>query len=143
MLTILGYAALAILGGLFLCFMVPSIIRMSRRSTAVQKRAEEIMRNRRSLSAEEFGLEFFPQNQSAIAARLRRILEKTLIVDASRLHPDDQLVEDLGFGRVDGLAPNFLELDVEREFGVNLKSAWPSLKTVRDLVTYISETRSQ
>jgi acyl carrier protein len=143
MLTILGYTALAILGGLFLCFMVPSVIRMSRRSTAVQKRAKEVMRNRRSLSAEAFALEFFPQNQSATAARLRQMLENIVIVDASRIHPDDQLIEDLGFGQVNGLDPNFLELDVEREFGVNLKSAWSSLKTVRDLVTYISEVRSQ
>ena len=138
MFAILGYVALAILGGLLLYFVIPSVIRMSRRSSAVQKRAKEIMRNRRSLSAEEFGLEFFPKEQSTTAIRLRQMLENILIVDVSRIHFDDQLIEDLGFGQVDGLDPNFLELEVEREFGVSLRPAWFSIKTVRDLVVYVS-----
>ena len=83
-------------------------------------------------------MEFFPKEQSTTAIRLRQMLENILIVDVSRIHFDDQLIEDLGFGQVDGLDPNFLELEVEREFGVSLRPAWFSIKTVRDLVVYVS-----
>ena len=108
-------------------------------SNAVQKRAKEIMRNRRSLSAEEFGLEFFPKEQSATAVRLRQMLEKILIVDVSRIHPDDRLLETLGFAKVNGLDLNFLELDVEREFGVCLRPGWSLITTECHLVAYVSD----
>jgi acyl carrier protein len=111
---------------------------MSRRSAAVQERAVEMMRDRRVLSASEFGSQFFPPEQSRIATQLREILKDVLIVDVSRIHPDDRLVEDLGLGQVDGLAQNFLEQDVDDRFGVSLRPAWSSIKTVRDLVAYVS-----
>ena len=85
MLAIFGYVALLILSGVWLYFIVPSVVRMSRRSTAVQRHAKEILQNRRSLSAKEFGQECFPHKQSAAATRLRQILEKILIVDVSRI----------------------------------------------------------
>jgi acyl carrier protein len=119
--------------GLFLYVVMP----MSRRSRAVQRRAAEVLHDRPSLSAEEFGQTLFPPEQSAIATWLRKTLEEILIVDASRIRPDDRLIDDLGFGQVDGMDPNFLEFEVEREYGVKLRPAWASVKTGRDLVTYI------
>lgn len=138
MLTILGYLTVAIIFGLVFAFVIPSVVRMSRRSNAVQKHAREIMRDRRSMSASEFGSEYFSTDQAEIASRLRDILKKVLIVDATRIHPEDRLIEDLGLGQVDGLDPNFLELDIEHSFGVSLRPTWSSIKTVRDLVTYVS-----
>ena len=58
---------LAILGMLW--FTIPSVVRMSRRSAAVQRRAKEIMRGRRALSSPEFGSVFFPGHQAEIAAQ--------------------------------------------------------------------------
>ncbi len=130
---------LAILGMLW--FIIPSVVRMSRRSAAVQRRAKEIMRGRRALSSPEFGSVFFPEHQAEIAARMRNILKDVLIVDVSRIHADDRLIEDLGLGQVNGLDFEFLEFDVEQNFGVTLRSAWPSIKTVRDIVTYVGDHR--
>ena len=136
--TILFYLAIVAVFGLFLCTVIPSIMRMSRRSAAVQKHAKEIMQDRCVLSPAEFGSEFFPPEQSPIATRLREILKDVLIVDVSRMHPDDRLIEDLGLGQVAGLDSNFLEENIKREFSVSLRPVWSSIKTVRDLVTYVS-----
>lgn len=118
--------------------LVPSIVRMSRRSTAIQKHAAQIMTGRSPLTHEQFGVQFFASAQATIATKLREMLAKSLIVDARRIHPDDRLIEDLGFGQMDGLDGNVLEFDVEREFGVSLRPGWPDFRTVRDLVTYVS-----
>ena len=135
--TIACSLAIAALGVVW-CYVIRSVVRKSRRIAAVRKRAKEIMRDRQALSSTAFGSELFPQHEAEIAARLREILKRVLIVDVTRIHPDDRLVEDLGLGQVDGLDPNFLEGDIEREFGVGLTPAWSSIKTVRDLVTYVS-----
>jgi hypothetical protein len=138
MFIVIGYVAVALLVSLPLCLVVPSVIRMSRRSVAVQRRAAQIMRGRQPLSAQEFGVAFFPPSQAAVATRLRKMLEDGLIVDPTRMRPDDRL-DDLGFGQIDGLDPNFLELDVESEFGVALRPAWASIHTFRDLVVYVCD----
>lgn len=114
---------------------------MSRRSSAVQRHAKEIMRNRASLSSSEFGSTFFPQHQTEIAAQIRDILERVLIVDVSRIEADDKLIEDLGLGVVDGLDANFVEFDIHQKLHVSLRPAWPQIKTVRDVVTYVSDHR--
>ena len=67
------------------------------------------------------------------------MLADILIVDVARVYPDDRLVEDLGFGRVDGLGPGVPGIrDVEEAFGVDLAPVWRSEITLRDLVTYVS-----
>ena len=119
MLTIIGYCivivgfcvVLAALGFLLLRG-IRSTMRMSRRSTAVQRHAGELMAGRTALTHSEFGSRFFPPDQAETASRLREILARILILDVTRVHPDDRLIEDLGLGQVDGLAPNFLEFDV-------------------------------
>ena len=138
MFKMVGYSlAIAVLGVVWF-YAIRSVARMARRSTGVKRRAKEVMRDRRAVSPSEFGSEFFPKDQAEIACRLRDILKKVLIVDASRIRPDDRLIEDLGLGQVDGLDPNWLECDIEESFGANLKPSWPSIKTVRDLVTYVA-----
>lgn len=138
MLRIVGCSLLFSLFGVVGFYLIRSVVRMSRRSSAVQKRAKEIMRDRRAMSPLEFGSEFFAGNQAEAASRIYDILKKVLIVDVSRIRPDDRLVQDLGLAQVDGLDPNFLELDIKDSFGVSIRAAWPSIKTVRDLVTYVS-----
>jgi acyl carrier protein len=137
---LVGLFGLAFLVVVLLCVM-PSVIRMSRRSAAVQKRAKEVMRDRRAMSSSEFGSAFFPHDQAEITARVRDILKDVLIVDISRIHPDDRLVEDLGLGQVNGLDAEFLAADLEHKLGVRLSADAPILplpgKTVRDLVTYV------
>jgi hypothetical protein len=59
-------------------------------------------------------------------------------VDASRIHPDDRLIEDLGFAQMDGLDANWLELDVAREFGVSIHPHWAAIHSVRGLVSCIA-----
>ena len=112
---------------------------MSRRSSAVQRHAKEIMSDRPALSASEFASVFFPPKHAEIAACIRDILGRVLIVDVSRITAEDRLVEDLGLGMVDGLDPNFLEIDIRDELHVDIGSSWPTLKTVRDLVNLVGE----
>ena len=140
-LEIVGYSlALAALGVVWF-YLIRSVLRMSRRSAAVKKRASHVMAGRSPLTHAQFGAEYFPPDQAAMAARIREILADILIVDMDRIHPDDHLIEDLGLGQVDGLDPNILEFHLEREFRVSLRPGWLSIKTLRDLVTYISSRR--
>ena len=138
MFKMVGYSLAISALGVVWFYLIRSVVRMLRRSTAVKRRAKAIMRDRRAMSPLEFGSEFFPKDQVEIACRLRDILKKVLIVDASRIHPDDRLIEDLGLGQVDGLDPNWLERDIEESFGVSLKPNWSSIKTVRELVIYVA-----
>ena len=122
--------------------LVRCIARMSRESTRIQNHAKQIMAGREALSPDEFAGAHFLLAERPIAAKIQTFLAEILIVDASRIHPDDRLVEDLGFGQIDGLDPNFLGFDVEREFGVSLSPGGASIKTVRDLVKYIFQQRN-
>ena len=136
LMMILIYYALAFAAiGLFIFFITRP---MRQASNAVHKRAKQVMANRRSLNPEEFSSQYFPPEQAEIAARLHKILSTILIVDASRIHHEDQLFEDLGLGQVDGMDPNWLELDISDEFGVEIEPAWSSIRTMRDLVEYVA-----
>ena len=90
----------------------------------------------------DFGLQFFPNHEAEIASRLHEMLETILIVDVARIRPDDRLIEDLGLGQVNGLDPDFLELDVKHAFGVDLRPMWRMGVTVRELVHYVYAGRS-
>jgi len=132
--------AFAAIGAMFF-FAIRSTIRTARNNGAIQRHAAELISARKALTHEEFGAQFFSPEERHIASRLRELLEMILIVDVSRVYPDDKLVEDLGFARVDALGPSFLELDVEDAFGVDISQAWKYEITLRDLVTYISKRR--
>ncbi len=138
MFRIVGYALLFAVLGVVWFYLIRSVARMARQSASVKRQANEIMGERQPLSPVQFGSEFFPKEQVDVASRLLDILRKVLIVDVSRIHPDDRLVEDLGLGQVDGLDPNWLACDIKDSFGVSLEPGWASIKTVRDLVTYVS-----
>jgi len=101
------------------------------------------MGGRESHTHTDFGSRFFPPNGAQIASRLHEMLGKFLIVDVTRIHPDDKLVEDLGLGRVDGLDPNLFEFDVKDAFGVDLRPVWRKDVTVRDLVDYVYAAQSK
>ena len=61
-----------------------------------------------------------------------------LIVDVSRIRPDDLLTDDLGLGQIDGLDGEFLLLDIQKEFSISLRPEATDVKTVRDLIQYVS-----
>ncbi len=143
MLTLAGYCVLFAAIGFIFCVCVRSMVRMSRRSSAVKRRAEQVMSGRPSVNRSDFGSHLFPHHEAEIASCVHEMLEKVLIVDVSRIRPDDKLIEDLGLGQIDGLAPNVLELDVKDAFGVDLRPVWRTGVTLRDLVHYIHAARSK
>jgi acyl carrier protein len=96
------------------------------------------MKDRKPLTSEQFGADFFLPEQMSIATGLRNILATILIIDVTRIYPDDRLIEDLGLGQVDGMDGNWLEFDIRDIFGVDLVPGWDAIKTVRDLVEYVS-----
>ncbi len=140
MLPMMTFAAnfllLVILTALFMA-VIPSVVRMSRRSSAVKRHAEELMKDRPPLSSSEFGCAYFPPKHQKVAPRIRDILGRVLIVDVNRVGADDRLIEDLGLGVVNGMDADFVELDIDRELHVDIGSAWPVMKTVRDMVTFV------
>ncbi|MBC8873871.1 MAG: acyl carrier protein [Planctomycetes bacterium] len=142
MLTLAGYCVLFAAIGFLFYVCARSMVRMSRRSSAVKRRAEQVMAGRPAINRSDFGSHFSPHHEAEIASRVHEMLEKILIVDVSRIRPDDKLIEDLGLGQIDGLDPNFLELDVKDAFGVDLRPVWRTGVTLRDLVHYIYAARS-
>jgi hypothetical protein len=126
--------------GLAVAAVGPSIVRMSRRSSAVKRRAAEVMNGRTRRSSQEFARAFFPDCQQDCARRVHDILRRLLIVDVARIQPEDRLVADLGLGQVDGLEPEHLSCDCEQRFGVPVLSLFSSQDpTVRQLVECVAE----
>ncbi len=81
MLCIAGYCVLFAAIGFVFCACIRSTIRRSRRSSAVQRRASQVMAGRQSLTHSEFASQFPPPDEAEIASRLHEMLEKILIVD--------------------------------------------------------------
>ncbi len=134
--------ALVALSGVAVAATVPSVVRMSRRSSAVKRRAAEVMNGRKRHSSQEFARSFFPDSQQEPARRVHEVLRRVLIVDVARIQPDDHLVGDLGLGQVDGLEPEHLSCDCEQRFGVPVLSLFSDQDpTVRQLVEFVAESK--
>lgn len=118
----------------------PSIVRMCRRSSAVKRHAAELFLNREQLTATEFANDFFPPSQRDIATAIRELLEAELIVDATKIRPEDSLIVDLGLGQVDGLDLEFLDFDIEKQFSVSIRPLFIDERgpTVRQIVEHIA-----
>lgn len=125
---------------LFSVLLGRGISRMSRRSAAVKRRANAIMVGRQQLTAQEFAMKFFPSPQHAIAATVWDILAGVLIVDVTRMWPDDRLVADLGLGHVDGLDVYHFDGDLQTHFGISVLDVFKTKDpSVREVIEYISE----
>jgi hypothetical protein len=135
LVAVIGFAVTAI---------VPSVVRMSRRSRAVKRRAAEVMNGRKRRSSQEFATSFFPDSQQDCARRVHDVLRRVLIVDVARIQPDDHLVGDLGLGQVDGLDGHHLSADCEQCFGVPVLSLFSEQDpTVRQLVECVAGTNRE
>lgn len=137
MTTITYILGFGVCGGLCLVALW-SAIRMGLRRSKQTRRAEAVMQGRRALAHEEFGERFFVPGDAPVAARVRAILEKDVGVDLSRAVPEDRLAEDLGLGRVDGLAGIHLIHDLQDEFHVTFGEPASPVVTLRELVEFIS-----
>ena len=114
-----------------------TVLRLSRRSNAVKRTANELMKGRQSLSPDEFAETHFPTSQK-VASRLFQILSNELIVDVSRIHPTDRLYADLGLGVIDGLDPVHLAMDVEQVFSADIADLLQDEHvTITDIVSHI------
>lgn len=120
--------------------LILAIWRCALRYDAGQKeRALRHMQGRQALDDIEFGHHYFPPSQAAIAARIRQILATHISVDLSRLHPDDQLVEDIRMDALDSMSTVEFVLEVEGEFGVSIPDAVAEeMRTARDVVEYVA-----
>ena len=123
-----------------IALVVPSMIRGSRRSKAVKIHANLLMQDRDTLTPAQFATSYFPDNFD-VAKSIHEFLANCLIVDCSRIRPEDSLFDDLGLGQVDGLAPNHFAVDVVVEFQVDLQPILNNNSpSVRDVINYVSVT---
>lgn len=113
--------------------------RQSNEAARIKKRATEFMAERNQMSSKEFAAMFFPPPERSFASRIHEFLGEILIVDVTRIHPDDNLFVDLGVEQLHGLDLSYLQWRVKREWGVRMGPAWKVVRTVRDLVTYVCE----
>ena len=118
-------------------WMAKSVLYMSRRSRDVKARGKRLMQDRPSLSAIQFAEAHFPDCQTA-AIGVHEILRENLVVDGTRVEPEDQIYTDLCLGAVDGLAPIHFAADIEDRFGVDpthlLECDDPTVKAVIQLL---------
>ncbi len=112
-------------------------LKHSREAARIKKHAAQLMAGRKPLSSTAFAATFFSPSERAIAAKIHEFLGEILIVDVTRVHPDDSLFGDLGVEQLDGMDLSYMEWRVKREWGVRIGPAWVFLRTVRDLVTYV------
>jgi acyl carrier protein len=104
-------------------------------------RALRHMARRAPLSDTEFGQAFFSHDRANIAAKLRYLLQRHIVVDLSRIHPDDRIVEDLRMDALDSLSIAEFILDVEKEFGISIPNVIAEkMRTLRDVVDFVVAT---
>jgi acyl carrier protein len=92
------------------------------------------------LSETEFGKRYFPAERAEIAARLRKIFSRHIIVDLSQLQPNDRFVEDLRMDALDSMATVEFVIEVEKEFGIKIPdAAAEKMLTFQSVVDYVAE----
>ncbi len=76
-----------------------------------------------------------------IEEKVKEILADRLDIDIKKIKPDSDLVDDLG---MDSFKAVELAFAVREEFGVEIKeSKFSQINTVRDIVRYIIDHRSE
>jgi acyl carrier protein len=93
---------------------------------------------RESLSEEQFYERYFRGRgvPADVAARVRRIMERVLEADLSRLNAEDDLSKDLSFfWEYDSMADVMLMIELEKEFVIKFSDdETKAMRTVRDIV---------
>ena len=109
-----------------------------------RRAVERLFRGRDPRTSQEFGDEYFDSNgESEVASRVRSLLGRYHPVDLSRLHPDDHIVRDLRIEELDSLAISEFLVAVETEFHITIPDEVAyEMRNVRDVVEYVSRTRS-
>ena len=107
---------------------------------AEKQRALAHMAGRPALSETEFGKRYFPPDRSEIAAKLREIFSRHIVVDLSQLQPNDRFVEDLRMDALDSIATVGFVLEVEKEFEIKIPdAAAEKMLTFQSVVDYVAE----
>ena len=76
------------------------------------------------------------KDQTTIEARVRAVLQKSLLVGDDKLTPEANLVEDLGLTSLDRFE---VVMGIEEEFGIEMTGEEQEIiKTVNDLVMYVT-----
>jgi acyl carrier protein len=107
---------------------------------AEKQRALAHMAGRPALSETEFGRRYFPPDRAEIAAKLRKIFSRHIVVDLSQLQPNDRFIEDLRMDALDSMATVEFVIEVEKEFEIKIPDA-PAEKmtTFQSVVDYVAE----
>jgi acyl carrier protein len=76
-------------------------------------------------------------NYSEIEQKVRKILADKINLDVDKVHPDSQLVEELG---MDSFASVEVMFELEEQFGLKIPDAdVAQAKTVKDIVDYVAQ----
>jgi hypothetical protein len=118
----------------FIGFVLWTVLPKAKRCAAVKKRAKAAMAGRESMTPRQFADAFFQPAQVEAAITMIGMLGKILIVDTTRIRPEDRLVGDLGLTHVDGLDVNWLIHDLADRYGVASGAFTNHDPTVRELV---------
>jgi len=104
-----------------------------------RRRLAAHFRDRPRLSEEEFGQRFFPPEQAALAAEVRRELARHVNFDLTRVQPDDTFDHDLEIRRAGRTAKTAFLMAVESHFSVRLRHA-PGVRaeTLGDVVREVA-----
>jgi len=100
---------------------------------------------RTKLVAGEFAEKYFPVEQREIAVKVLHLLAPYLTVSASRIHPSDLLVDELGLaaGLSDGLDEVSFVHDLEDEFKIEFtEDDYLQMQTFKDAIEIIARKRN-
>lgn len=100
--------------------------------------AQEHMKGRSSLTAEEYAIQHFPFEKCEIAAQVRTIFSKHISLDISQVHPDDKLVEDLRIDALDSMSTIEFVINLEQHFAIEIPNEVAvEMRTLGDLTELI------
>ncbi|MGA2788004.1 MAG: acyl carrier protein [Verrucomicrobiota bacterium] len=130
------YFSVVLFCGVIVCFYFAT----KSSGEAEKQRALAHMVCRPALDEAEFGKRYFPPDRAEIAAKLREIFSRHIIVDLSQLQPNDRFVEDLRMDALDSMSTVEFVIEVEKEFGIKIPdAAAEKMTTFQSAVDYVAE----
>lgn len=105
----------------------------------IRSKSRGAVSSRETLDNEAFSRRYFEGRQARLASDVRAALAPYIPIDVSRAYPDDDLVDDLHLGEVDGKSANDFVASLERLYNIKLPSQEEhSMRTLRHIIRYIS-----